>query len=33
MSDKRNIYHGSNSIIEKPVFGEGKPYNAYLTLD
>jgi len=23
------IYHGSKDIIEKPVFGEGKPYNDY----
>ena len=29
MSDKLHIYHGSNYIIEKPVFGEGKPYNDY----
>ena len=25
----RTIYHGSGSIIEKPVFGFGKPYNDY----
>lgn len=25
----RKIYHGSQSIIEKPVFGKGKPYNDY----
>ena len=25
----RTIYHGSVSIIEKPVFGFGKPYNDY----
>lgn len=23
------LYHGSNSIIEKPEFGKGKPYNDY----
>ena len=23
------LYHGSDHIIEKPVFGEGKPYNDY----
>ena len=23
------LYHGSDPIIEKPVFGEGKPYNDY----
>lgn len=23
------IYHGSPEIIEKPVFGKGKPYNDY----
>lgn len=27
--DKRIIYHGSISIIEKPVYGLGKPYNDY----
>lgn len=26
---KRIIYHGSISIIEKPVYGLGKPYNDY----
>ena len=26
---KVNIFHGSPSIIEKPVFGYGKPYNDY----
>ena len=25
----RKIYHGSDHIIEKPVFGAGKPYNDY----
>ena len=25
----RTIYHGSQSIIERPVFGQGKPYNDY----
>ncbi len=25
----RKIYHGSSSIIEKPLFGYGKPYNDY----
>ena len=29
MSNKLHIYHGSNHIIEKPVFGKGKPYNDY----
>lgn len=24
-----HIYHGSDHIIEKPVYGEGKPYNDY----
>ena len=28
-SMKINIYHGSDHIIEKPLFGEGKPYNDY----
>jgi hypothetical protein len=23
------LYHGSDRIIEKPVFGEGKSYNDY----
>ncbi|HAL18981.1 MAG TPA: hypothetical protein DCO86_05130 [Spirochaetaceae bacterium] len=26
---KKTIYHGSNSIIEKPVFGYGKVRNDY----
>lgn len=26
---KKEIYHGSNKIIEKPVFGYGKKYNDY----
>ena len=26
---KRIIYHGSKSIIERPVFGQGKAYNDY----
>ena len=26
---KVNIFHGSPSIIEKPIFGYGKPYNDY----
>lgn len=25
----RTIYHGSQSIIERPAFGQGKPYNDY----
>ena len=25
----RTIYHGSSHIIEKPIFGAGKPYNDY----
>ena len=25
----RKLYHGSKGIIEKPVFGYGKPYNDY----
>ena len=24
-----DIYHGSDHILEKPVFGAGKPYNDY----
>jgi hypothetical protein len=27
--DKLIIYHGSTNIIEKPIFGIGKPYNDY----
>lgn len=27
--DKLIIYHGSSSIIEKPIWGWGKPYNDY----
>ena len=27
--EKRIIYHGSISVIEKPIFGAGKPYNDY----
>ena len=26
---KKLLYHGSNKIIEKPIFGFGKPYNDY----
>ena len=26
---KRTIYHGSNHIIQKPVYGGGKRYNDY----
>ena len=29
MPDLIDIYHGSDHIIETPVFGEGKPYNDY----
>ena len=29
MSDSIDIYHGSDHIIEQPVFGEGKTYNDY----
>ena len=29
MSEIINIYHGSVKVVEKPVFGEGKPYNDY----
>ena len=29
MSDLIHIYHGSVNIGERPVFGEGKPYNDY----
>ena len=29
MSDKIVIYHGSPKIIDKPIFGAGKPYNDY----
>lgn len=25
----KKLYHGSSSIIEKPIFGYGKPYNDY----
>ena len=25
----RRIYHGSDHVIERPVFGKGKPYNDY----
>ena len=25
----KKLYHGSSRIIEKPVFGYGKPYNDY----
>lgn len=26
---KKMLYHGSSSIIRKPVFGFGKPYDDY----
>ena len=29
MTGSIHIYHGSNKIVEKPIFGEGKPYNDY----
>lgn len=29
MSNIMDIYHGSDHIIEQPVYGEGKPYNDY----
>jgi len=29
LETKIDIYHGSDHIIEKPLFGEGKPYNDY----
>lgn len=29
MFEKITIYHGSISIIERPIFGQGKPYNDY----
>ena len=29
MDNKKIIYHGSVSVIEKPEFGKGKPYNDY----
>ena len=29
MTDLIDIYHGSDHILQKPVFGEGKPYNDY----
>ena len=29
MKNKLNIYHGSQKIIEKPIFGYGKRYNDY----
>lgn len=25
----KKLYHGSSNIIEKPLFGYGKPYNDY----
>lgn len=25
----RKLYHGSSNVIEKPLFGHGKPYNGY----
>ena len=25
----KELYHGSSKIIEKPLFGYGKPYNDY----
>ena len=25
----KELYHGSSNIIEKPLFGYGKPYNDY----
>ena len=27
------LYHGSDHIIEKPVFGEGKSYDATYVID
>jgi len=29
MKESFHIYHGSIDIVEKPVFGKGKPYNDY----
>ena len=29
MKEPIHIYHGSVNIVEKPVFGEGKPFNDY----
>lgn len=29
MDDIKKLYHGSSKIIEKPLFGYGKPYNDY----
>ena len=29
MKDRLIVYHGSNIIIEKPMFGEGNPNNDY----
>ena len=29
MPQKTTIYHGSRSVIKKPVFGEGNPRNDY----
>ena len=29
MSNLIDIYHGSVNIVDRPVFGEGKPYNDY----
>ena len=27
--DKKKLYHGSSRVIEKPLYGYGKPYNDY----
>ena len=27
--NKLIIYHGSSQIVQKPIFGAGKPYNDY----
>ena len=29
MTSPIHIYHGSNKIVERPIFGGGKPYNDY----
>lgn len=29
LSMRKELYHGSSNVIEKPVFGYGKPYNDY----
>ena len=33
MEQKLVVYHGSNKIIEKPIFGAGNPRNDYGFID